>query len=125
MDVISDCQMGVCSPDFLMEWPADSPHPRLYPLYSGSWRDQYYPGPSRTALQEETLKSAGEMSGEDVVPGPQVVDKTALICIVILFLLFLVALVSLQTMYVLSFSSHNSKSMFSLAVLSQTQNTDS
>ncbi|XP_068828538.1 taste receptor type 2 member 60 [Capricornis sumatraensis] len=33
------------------------------------------------------------MSGGDVVPGPQVVDKTALICVVILFLLFLVALV--------------------------------
>lgn len=33
------------------------------------------------------------MSGEDVVPGPQLVDKTAIIFIIILFLLFLVALV--------------------------------
>ncbi|XP_019815059.2 taste receptor type 2 member 60 [Bos indicus] len=33
------------------------------------------------------------MSGGDMVPGPQLVDKTALVCIIILFLLFLVALV--------------------------------
>lgn len=37
--------------------------------------------------------SAGEMSGEDVVPGPQLADKIAFIFAIILFLLCLVAVV--------------------------------